>query len=92
MRSSPDTNNYHLSASKKSISMHDEDECNINDHGLLNKHHEGMIVLFGHVHFTKGIVYGIELINGSIGKHDGMLDNERYFQVLLILYIYTTYS
>ena len=50
-----------------------------------------MIVFIGHVHFPKGILNGIELLNDWIGKHDGMLDNDRCFQVLS-LSIYTTYS
>ena len=57
-------------------------EYYINDYVLLSKDREGVIRFIGDVHFTKGIVYGIELMNGSMGKHDGMIDNERYFQVL----------
>jgi len=53
---------------------------NINDFVLLKKNRKGIIRFIGNVHFTKGTLYGIELKDGSFGKHDGMFRGQRYFQ------------
>lgn len=83
------TKNGHKSKSKSKSqsrpttpsSSNDNEEYHLNDHVLLNKDREGIIKFIGNVHFTKGTLYGVELLHGCIGKHDGMIDDERYFQV-----------
>eukprot|EP01084_Bolivina_argentea_P257747 434314_1 len=52
----------------------------INDHVLLTNDREGIIRYIGEVEFTRGILYGIELLNDATGKHDGMIKEKRYFQ------------
>ena len=56
------------------------EEYNINDRVILKKNREGIIRFFGKVHFSKNKMFGIELIDGSLGKHDGAIDDLRYFQ------------
>eukprot|EP00485_Elphidium_margaritaceum_P010013 CAMPEP_0202691010 /NCGR_PEP_ID=MMETSP1385-20130828/5848_1 /ASSEMBLY_ACC=CAM_ASM_000861 /TAXON_ID=933848 /ORGANISM="Elphidium margaritaceum" /LENGTH=920 /DNA_ID=CAMNT_0049346351 /DNA_START=23 /DNA_END=2785 /DNA_ORIENTATION=- len=57
-----------------------KEEYTLDDQVLLNQDREGIIRYIGTVHFIQGVMYGIELTNGSIGKHDGMVDDKRYFQ------------
>ena len=48
---------------------------------MLSKNREGIILYTGEVHFAKGIWVGLELVNGAIGSHDGIVEKKRYFQV-----------
>jgi len=40
----------------------------------------GIIRYIGHVHFKTGVLYGIELTDGSVGSNDGSLGKDRYFK------------
>jgi len=40
----------------------------------------GIIRFIGHVHFKTGVLYGIELTDGSIGSNDGSVGKDRYFK------------
>eukprot|EP01084_Bolivina_argentea_P162392 282630_1 len=69
------------SASDSTVSEHsknDNDKYQIDDYVLLTKKRKGIIRFIGNVEFTKGKLYGIELLN-KLGKHDGMKNNIRYF-------------
>eukprot|EP01083_Nonionella_stella_P317469 1156157_1 len=52
---------------------------NVGDHVLLTVDREGIVLYIGEVHFARGIWFGIELMNGSVGTHDGIIGNKRYF-------------
>jgi len=47
---------------------------------MLSQNREGIILYIGEVHFAKGIWVGLELVNGAVGAHDGIVDKKRYFQ------------
>eukprot|EP01083_Nonionella_stella_P273371 927274_1 len=51
----------------------------IGDHVILTQDREGIIRYVGNVEFTSGIMFGIELKEGALGKHDGEVHNKRYF-------------
>lgn len=58
----------------------------IGDYVMLAKEKEGIVKYCGKVKFASGIWVGIELGGGSIGKHDGMVKDHRYFSVRVIFY------
>lgn len=53
---------------------------NVGDYVLLNKGREAIILYIGAVHFADGIWFGVELIDGSVGIHDGAINGKRYFK------------
>eukprot|EP01084_Bolivina_argentea_P193344 331716_1 len=56
------------------------DRIKIGNIVLLTKHREGIVKYIGKVDFANGIWYGIQLINGNIGLHNGIIDGKRYFK------------
>eukprot|EP01083_Nonionella_stella_P096203 270365_1 len=54
----------------------------VGDEVLLPAHREGIVRYVGNVHFGAGTWFGIELLNGAIGLHDGKVDNKRYFRTM----------
>merc|ERR1712154_414925 len=52
----------------------------LNDFVALNNGQKGLIRYIGTVHFGKGEWFGIELTDGSVGRHDGKVGNQRYFK------------
>lgn len=52
----------------------------MNDRVRLTDGREGIVCYIGKVHTYKGVWYGIDLIDGSIGKHNGTIDGQTYFE------------
>ena len=52
----------------------------VNDYVSLTNKRKGLIRYIGTVHFGNGQWFGIELIDGSIGNHDGKVGKTRYFK------------
>ena len=48
---------------------------------MLSQRREAVILYIGAVHFAEGIWFGVELIDGSLGVHDGAINGKRYFKV-----------
>jgi len=53
---------------------------NVGDFVVLKGRREGQILYIGAVHFAEGIWFGVELIDGSLGVHDGAINGRRYFK------------
>ena len=78
----------HNSSSKKkkrsktdaSDLKHNEQKYELNDYISLTNKRKGLIRYIGTVHFGNGKWFGIELIDGSIGNHDGKVGKTRYFR------------
>ena len=59
---------------------HNDQSISVGDRVCLIDGHEGIIRYVGKIHIHKGTYYGIELVDGSNGKHDGSLDGKKYFE------------
>merc|ERR1719461_933065 len=68
-RKSSTTNNGH----------HIKSEIQIGSKVVLNDDRVGHVKFVGHMDFTEGLWYGIELIPPSRGTNDGQLAGKRYF-------------
>ena len=79
-----DSNNQSRSRRKVKLSLSQspakQKRMDLNDYVLLTNKQRGLIRYIGNVHFGKGEWFGIELIDGSIGTHDGKVGNQRYFK------------
>eukprot|EP01084_Bolivina_argentea_P260758 440465_1 len=73
------TNKSKSKSKSKSTQNKSKHKYNIGDHIKLTQDREGIIKFIGKVSFTTGIMFGIELLNGTAGKHDGKINNKRYF-------------
>jgi len=52
----------------------------IGDKLELHGHKEGIVKFIGGTEFSKGIVFGIELCDGSLGENSGSVDGKSYFE------------
>jgi len=51
----------------------------VGDHIKLSQDREAIIRYIGNVSFASGTMYGIELLHGAVGQHDGKVGKKRYF-------------
>eukprot|EP00483_Globobulimina_turgida_P005664 UN05674 len=64
----------------------------LNDYISLKNKRKGLIRYIGNVHFGNGEWFGIELMDGTIGNHDGKVGNKRYFKTASKCGIFVTHD
>jgi len=52
----------------------------IGDKLEITGHREGVLKFIGETDFSKGVIFGLELCDGSLGDNSGIVDEKRYFE------------
>jgi len=65
--------------SKKEASRIERMKLEIGDKVEISGHREGVLKFIGETAFSKGNIFGIELLNGSLGENSGIIDGVSYF-------------